>query len=195
MHGHLLADQAPVVGGAGDGGMVLASDEALAYDVRINRVHGGKDRYYHDQIGICGRLDEIQAAVLMVKFKHLSAWNARRRELAQMYNEGLAETPVKTPAELPGAWHTYHQYVIRAPKRDELMEHLKNKGVGNMIYYPVPLHLQKCFSFLGYKEGAFPAAEKAAKETVALPMSAELTYGEVNYVCEAVREFYGVRND
>ncbi len=179
------------LGGAGDGGMVLASDDALAHDVRINRVHGGKDRYYHDQIGICGRLDEIQAAVLLIKFKYLEQWNHRRRAIAALYNQGLQGTPAMTPVEAPGAWHTYHQYVLRVPKRDELMEHLKTKGIGNMIYYPVPLHLQKCFDFLGYKEGSFPVSEKLAKETVALPMSSELTDAEVAEVCEAIRGFYG----
>lgn len=179
------------LGGAGDGGMVLASDDALAHDVRINRVHGGKDRYFHDQIGICGRLDELQAAVLLVKFRHLDAWNQRRRAIAKLYNDGLAGTPAITPVEAAGAWHTYHQYVMRVPKRDELMEHLKTKGVGSMIYYPVPLHLQKCFSFLGYKEGDFPVSERLAKETIALPMSAELTDAEVAEVCSAIRGFYG----
>ncbi len=179
------------LGGAGDGGMVLARDEALAHDVRINRVHGGKDRYFHDQIGICGRLDELQAAVLLIKFKHLEAWNNRRRELASLYNQGLAGTPVTCPVEESGATHTYHQYVLRAPRRDELMEFLKTRGIGNMIYYPVPLHLQKCFSDLGYKEGSFPVSERLAKETVALPMSSELTNSEVSEVCDAVRAFYG----
>lgn len=179
------------LGGAGDGGMVLARDEALAHDVRINRVHGGKDRYYHDQIGICGRLDELQAAVLVIKFRHLDAWNNRRRELASLYNQGLAGTPVTCPIEEPGATHTYHQYVLRVPRRDELMEFLKSRGIGNMIYYPVPLHLQKCFSNLGYKEGSFPVSERLAKETVALPMSSELTNSEVSEVCDAIRMFYG----
>ncbi|MBK6909647.1 MAG: DegT/DnrJ/EryC1/StrS family aminotransferase [bacterium] len=179
------------LGGAGDGGMVLANDDALAHDVRINRVHGGKDRYFHDQIGICGRLDELQAAVLVIKFKHLNEWNERRRDLARQYNEQLAGTPVTTPVEVPGAYHTYHQYCLRAPRRDELMEHLKSKGIGSMIYYPVPLHLQKCFDFLGYKAGDFPVAERLAKEAVALPMSAELTNDEVAEVCDAIRGFYG----
>jgi dTDP-4-amino-4,6-dideoxygalactose transaminase len=179
------------LGGAGDGGMVLTSDEALAYDVRINRVHGGKDRYFHDQIGICGRLDELQAAVLAVKFRYLDKWNERRRAIAKMYDGQLAGTPVTCPVEAPGAYHTYHQYVIRAPKRDDLMEHLKSKGIGNMIYYPIPLHLQKCFDFLGGKPGQFPVSEKLARETVALPMSSELTDTEVREVTKAVREFYG----
>ncbi|MCB9366161.1 MAG: DegT/DnrJ/EryC1/StrS family aminotransferase [Calditrichaeota bacterium] len=178
------------LGGAGDGGMVLARDEALAHDVRINRVHGGKDRYFHDQIGICGRLDELQAAVLQVKFRYLAQWNERRRAIADMYKQGLINTPAICPIETPGAYHTYHQYVIRAPKRDELMEFLKSRGIGSMIYYPVPLHLQKCFSFLGYKEGDFPVSERLAKETLALPMSAELTDDEVMEVCGAVRDFY-----
>ncbi|MCL4304827.1 DegT/DnrJ/EryC1/StrS family aminotransferase [bacterium] len=179
------------LGGAGDGGMVLARDEALAHDVRINRVHGGKDRYFHDQIGICGRLDELQAAVLLVKFRHLEQWNERRRAIAELYKSGLKGLPVTCPVEETGAYHTYHQYVVRVPRRDELMESLKSRGIGSMIYYPVPLHLQKCFSFLGYKEGDFPVSERLSKETVALPMSAELTDAEVAEVCDGVRAFYG----
>lgn len=179
------------LGGAGDGGMVLANDDALAHDVRINRVHGGKDRYFHDQIGICGRLDELQAAVLLIKFRYLEQWNNRRRAIAALYNAGLKGTPAICPVEAPGAWHTYHQYCLRVPKRDELMEYLKTKGIGSMIYYPVPLHLQKCFSFLGYKEGDFPVSERLSKESIALPMSAELTDAEVAEVCDAVRSFYG----
>ena len=133
----------------------------------------------------------MAAAVLVIKFKPLNEWNERRRDLARQYNEQLAGTPVTTPVEVPGAYHTYHQYCLRAPRRDELMEHLKSKGIGSMIYYPVPLHLQKCFDFLGYKAGDFPVAERLAKEAVALPMSAELTNDEVAEVCDAIRGFYG----
>jgi dTDP-4-amino-4,6-dideoxygalactose transaminase len=179
------------LGGAGDGGMVLARDEKLAANVRMDRLHGGKDRYYHDRIGICGRLDELQAAVLLVKFKYLSSWNERRRKLASLYNDMLKGTPVKTPYAAPDAYHTYHQYVIRAPRRDELMAYLRGKGVSCDVYYPVPLHLQNCFSYLGYKQGQFPVSEQLSKDSLALPMSAELTEAGVNEVVASIKEFYG----
>jgi dTDP-4-amino-4,6-dideoxygalactose transaminase len=179
------------LGGAGDGGMVLARDESLATLVRMDRVHGGKDRYYHDRIGICGRLDELQAAVLSVKFKYLNEWNEHRRTMAALYDELLKSTPVKTPPVPDGAYHIYHQYVIRAPRRDELKEHLKNKGIGSDIYYPIPLHLQNCFAYLGYKRGQFPVSEKAAAESLALPINAEISDAGVQTVCAAIREFYG----
>lgn len=179
------------LGGAGDGGMVLARDAALADLVRKDRVHGGHNRYYYDRIGICGRLDELQAAVLSVKFSHLSAWNDHRRTMASLYGKLLAGSPVKTPVELAGAFHIYHQYVIRAPRRDELKEFLRTKGIGSDIYYPVPLHLQKCFAYMGYKQGQFPVAEALAADSLALPISAELSAPGVETVCSAIREFYG----
>lgn len=178
------------LGGAGDGGLVLARDEKLANFVRMDRVHGGHDRYYHDRIGICGRLDELQAAVLSVKFKYLTQWNEHRRKMAALYNELLKPTPVTTPTEPAGAQHIYHQYVIRAPRRDLLRDHLKNCGIGCDIYYPVPLHLQNCFAYLGYKKGQFPVAEKAAEETLALPINAEITEQSVATVCDAIKAFY-----
>ena len=172
--------------------MVLARTEELATLVRMDRLHGGKDRYYHDRIGICGRLDELQAAVLTVKFNHLNEWNEKRRRLAKLYDQMLSRTPVKTPFVAPDAYHTYHQYVISAPKRDELRDHLRAKGIGCEIYYPVPLHLQNCFAYLGYKPGQFPIAERLLRETLALPMCAELTESQVEEVGKAVTEFYGV---
>ena len=179
------------LGGAGDGGMVLTKRAELEKNIRENRVHGGRDRYYHDRIGICGRLDEIQAAVLNVKFKHLNTWNEKRRSNARRYNERLSATPVQTPVEVAGAYHTYHQYVIKAPRRDELMQYLRSKDSGCDIYYPVPLHLQKCFEYLGYKSGQLPVSEALAKETLALPMSAELTENQIDYVTSLISEFYG----
>ena len=179
------------LGGAGDGGMVLARDEDLAKLVRMDRVHGGRDRYYHDRVGICGRLDEVQAAVLLVKMKHLSEWNERRRKTAALYNELLKGTPVTTPAAPSDAYHAYHQYVLHAPRRDELREYLRSREIGCDVYYPVPLHLQPCFAFLGYCKGQFPVAERLCAETLALPMSAELTEAEVEAVTGEIRNFYG----
>jgi dTDP-4-amino-4,6-dideoxygalactose transaminase len=179
------------LGGAGDSGMVLTKHSDLEKNVRENRVHGGRDRYYHDRIGICGRMDEIQAAVLLVKFKHLKAWNERRRALAAHYNECLKGTPVQTPVEVEGAYHTYHQYVIKAPRRDDLMQFLRAKEIGCDIYYPVPLHLQKCFASLGYRAGQLPVAETLAKETLALPMSAQLENKQIDFIADMISEFYG----
>jgi dTDP-4-amino-4,6-dideoxygalactose transaminase len=179
------------LGGAGDGGMVLARSEYTATLIRMDRLHGGKDRYYHDRIGICGRLDELQAAVLLVKFSHLSEWNERRRSLAALYDSLLRDLSVETPQAASNAYHTYHQYVIRVPKRDELRDFLRSKGIGCDVYYPVPLHLQSCFAFLGYKQGQFPIAEQLSRDSLALPMSAELSEAGVLEVVGAIREFYG----
>jgi dTDP-4-amino-4,6-dideoxygalactose transaminase len=179
------------LGGAGDGGMVLTKHAALEKNIRENRVHGGRDRYYHDRIGICGRLDEIQAAVLNVKFARLDAYNEKRRANAKRYNERLNGVPVQTPVEVSGAYHTYHQYVIKAPRRDDLMQYLRSKEVGCDVYYPVPLHLQKCFEFLGYKSGQLPVSEALAKETLALPMSAELSDNQIDFVASTIADFYG----
>jgi len=179
------------LGGAGDGGMVLARDEKHAALVRMDRVHGGRDRYYHDRIGICARLDELQAAVLLVKFAHLMEWNELRRKWARLYDELLSRAPVKIPRVPDDAYHTYHQYVIRAPRRDELRDFLRNRGIACDVYYPVPLHLQNCFGFLGYRRGQFPEAERLAEDSLALPMYAELTESQVETVAGAIAEFYG----
>jgi dTDP-4-amino-4,6-dideoxygalactose transaminase len=179
------------LGGAGDGGMVLARDERLAQLVRTDRLHGGRDRYHHDRVGICGRLDELQAAVLLVKMKYLQQWNEHRRAMAALYNSLLSGLPVQTPFEPAGAWHTYHQYVIRCPRRDALRDRLRERGIGCDVYYPVPLHLQPCFASLGYRPGQLPVAERLSAETLALPISAELDESEIEAVVAAIREFYG----
>jgi dTDP-4-amino-4,6-dideoxygalactose transaminase len=179
------------LGGAGDGGMVLARDDEQAKLVRMDRVHGGRDRYYHDRIGICGRLDEVQAAVLLVKMKHLTAWNEHRRKIAALYNEMLRGTPAITPPVPADAYHTYHQYVIRVPRRDELRDYLRGREIGCDVYYPVPLHLQPCFAFLGGRKGQFPVAERLCGESLALPISAELTEAEAETVAREIRNFFG----
>ncbi len=178
------------IGGAGDGGMVLAKSEALANLVRMDRMHGGRDRYYYDRIGICGRLDEIQAAVLMVKFKYLSEWNERRRAVARLYRERLAGAPVRFQADPADAYHTYHQFVIRVEKRNALRDYLKARNLGCDIYYPVPLHMQPSLSYLGYKPGDFPVAEKLALDSLALPVHAELSDEQVELVAQAIQDFY-----
>lgn len=191
----------------GDAGCVTTNDPALAERVRNLRNHGSARRYYHDEIGWNARMDSIQAVVLRIKLKHLPEWNTRRREIAARYDEmfentGLADTrpsgpeapsalaPVRLLATLPETVHIFHQYVIRVTRRDELKKHLADRGIASEIYYPVPLHLQKCFSYLGYAEGSMPEAEKAAREVLALPIFPELTLEEQQRVVDAISEFY-----
>lgn len=182
------------LGGAGDGGMVVTSDESLATHLRKLRVHGGATEYQHDEIGINSRLDALQAAILRVKLKHLDEWSEARRSKAAIYDELLQEAEragrFVRPFVRVAARHIFHQYVIRAPGyRDELIQHLSAHGVGNKIYYPVPLHLQQCFSYLNYKQGEFPEAERASLETVALPCFPELTEQQQHYVADVLSEF------
>ncbi len=182
------------LGGAGDGGMVTTPDEALADRLRMLRVHGGKARYIHEAVGYNSRLDEVQAAVLRVKLKYVDEWNGERRSRAALYRSGLdGLAPVKAPGAPEGCEHIFHQYVIRTTHRDELKAFLADRQIGSMIYYPVPLHLQPCFRFLGYREGDLPETERAAAEVLALPIFAELTEEEISEACEAIRTFYAGR--
>jgi len=189
------------LGGFGDGGMVLTNDAELGLRLRKLRVHGERDRYYYDEIGGNFRLDALQAAVLRVKLRHLAAWQKKRRDLAEGYGCKFAEAGlvakglVVPPAAVykkngVSEYHTFHQYVIRAKDRDKLQAFLKENGIGTAVFYPLPLHLQKCFASLGYREGAFPVAEKAAGEVLALPIYAELKPTEQDYVVDKIIEFY-----
>jgi len=180
----------------GDAGCATAP-APLAARMRSLRNHGSASRYYHDEIGWNTRLDGIQAAVLRVKLKHLEKWNQQRRERAATYdkllrNSGLLGTSGKLRMlEIrKEAEHIFHQYVVRAERRDELRSFLSERGIGSEVYYPVPLHLQKCFAYLGYREGDLPVSEKAAREVLALPMFAEITEDEQQAVVEAIAEFY-----
>jgi len=180
------------LGGAGDGGMVTTDDEGLAEDLRRLRNHGGRERYYHDDVGINSRLDALQAAVLLVKLRHLDAWSDARIANASRYDSLLAGIEgLVTPSVSEGNRHIYNQYVIRVPRRDELKSFLQESDIGCEIYYPVPLHLQKCFAFLGAAEGDCPEAERAALETLALPIFSELTPEMQAYVAGKISEFYG----
>jgi len=181
----------------GDAGAVTTNDEDLAARVRLLRAHGSRQRYYHEEIGWNSRLDSLQAAVLSVKLKHLEKWNRQRQQHAETYTKffskaGLAGTdsPVRLPSTDPNSSHIYHQYVIRAQRRDELRKFLIDRGIGSEVFYPVPLHRQKCFDYLGYGEGSLPVAEAAAREVLALPMFAELRDDELRTVVNAVAEFY-----
>ncbi len=180
------------LGGYGDGGMIVTQDESLATRLRRLRVHGGLKNYFHDEVGYNSRLDALQAAVLLAKLPHLEKWSSARRRNAAYYDAafaGLAE--VKTPVIDQQNVSIYNQYTLRVVRRDDLQAHLKAKGIGNSIYYPLPLHLQPCFAYLGYREGACPESEKAAKEVLSLPIYPELTEGQLDEVAGAVREFYG----
>ncbi|MHB8055099.1 MAG: DegT/DnrJ/EryC1/StrS family aminotransferase [Candidatus Aminicenantales bacterium] len=189
------------LGGYGDGGMVLTNDAELGLRLKKLRVHGERDRYYYDEIGGNFRLDALQAAVLRVKLRHLAAWQKNRRDLAEGYGCKFAEAGLVAKGLIvpPAAvykktgvseYHTFHQYVIRAKDRDKLQAFLKEQGVGTAVFYPLPLHLQKCFASLGYREGDFPVAEKAAGEVLALPVYAELKPAEQDYVVDKIIEFY-----
>ena len=182
------------LGGAGDGGIMTTNDVGLAARLRTLRVHGSAVEYRHSEVGINSRLDELQAAVLRVKLSHLERWSNQRRKNAQRYDELLTEYQpefaLTTPYVREEARHIFHQYVLRVPEhRDDLVKHLAENGVGTGIYYPIPLHLQECFAFLGYHEGDCPEAERAARETVALPIYPELSEAQQEYVVECVVSF------
>jgi len=189
------------LGGFGDGGMVLTNDEALAQRLKLLRTHGSKNKYFYDSIGGNFRLDALQAAVLRVKLKHLDGWHKSRMQNAVDYDGLFAESGlikrglIQTPATVykdsnVSNYHIYNQYVIRVQKRDELQEFLKSNGVPTAIYYPLPLHLQECFSDLGYKKGDFPVSEKAAEEVLALPIYPELSKQQLEYVVSTIEKFY-----
>jgi dTDP-4-amino-4,6-dideoxygalactose transaminase len=177
------------LGGIGDGGMIVTNDEKLYKRLFIMRNHGSEPKYYHSYVGGNFRLDPIQAAALLVKLPHLDEWSQARRQNAAYYDKKFAGTVVEIPYINPDCTSIYNQYVIRVPKRDEVMGHLREKGIGCEIYYPVPMHLQKCFRYLGYKQGDFPEAEKAAKEVIALPIYPELTDEMKDYVVRHIIEF------
>jgi dTDP-4-amino-4,6-dideoxygalactose transaminase len=180
------------LGAYGEGGMVTTDDGDLAHRVRILRDHGSPERYYHEVIGLNGRLDEIQAAVLRAKLPHLADWNARRRAHAARYADLLADVEgVTLPDIAPYAEHVFHLYVVRVAQRDELRAYLRERDIGAGIHYPVPCHLQPAFRQLGYKGGDLPVTEKVVGEILSLPMYAELTDGQQVYVADAIREFYG----
>jgi len=178
------------LGAYGDGGMVVTNDATLAEKVDILRRQGSKKKYHAEVLGFNSRLDSLQAAILGVKLKYLDQWNEARRQIAQRYNELLSGLPVTTPYESPDVYHVYHQYTIRAPQRDVLAAYLKEQGIGTMVYYPVPLHLQGLYASLGYGEGSLAVSEAASREVLSLPMYPELTEEQQAGIAEAVRKFY-----
>lgn len=176
------------LGAYGDAGMIVTDDEGLAAHLRMLRFHGCKTKYYHDEIGYNSRMDEIQAAILRVKFKHIDEWNAARREKAQIYNELLAGLSLTLPGIDPEGTPVFHLYVLRTDKREKLMAALKEQGIGTAIYYPVPLHLQRVFRDLGYREGDLPVAEKACSQAMALPCFPELTLEQQKEVVAVIKK-------
>ncbi len=180
------------LGAYGDGGMVVTQDERLATALRKLRTHGGLRTYYHDMVGYNSRLDTLQAVVLQAKLPHLQGWSRKRAENAAYYTAALGDVPeVVTPYIEPANTCIFNQYTVRVPRRDELQNYLKQQGIGTSIYYPLPLHLQACFAYLGYKQGACPEAEKAAAEVLSVPIYPELTRQQLDRVIGAIRAFYG----
>jgi dTDP-4-amino-4,6-dideoxygalactose transaminase len=176
------------LGAYGEGGIITTSDPEIAKRCRMLRDHGQSAKYYHALMGVNGRLDEIQAAVLKVKLPHLDEWNEKRRSIAEAYNAGLPPQLVK-PVELPWAKHVYYVYVVRTPERDQFREWLESKGVGTGIHFPIPVHLQEAWRQYGGEEYSLPVVEKIAGEIVSLPMYPELSEEEVDYISECTREY------
>jgi dTDP-4-amino-4,6-dideoxygalactose transaminase len=187
----------------GDAGLVTTNSPEMAAHVRRLRNHGMPRRYVHEELGWNSRLDAIQAAILRVKLKYVQGWNEARRQRAARYDQlfaaaGLTSTggqpenaaPIQLPQTSEPAYHVFHQYVVRTYRREELREFLSARKIGTEIYYPIPLHLQPCFAYLGYREGDFPQAERAAKEVLALPMFPELTQEEQRWVVKSIADFY-----
>jgi len=180
------------LGAYGDGGMMLTQDEGLATRLKRLRVHGGAKTYFHDEVGYNSRLDALQAVVLSAKLPHLEAWSAKRRANAAYYDAAFADlADVQTPYVEPCNVSIFNQYTLRVARRDDLQSFLKERGIGNSIYYPLPLHLQPCFAYLGYKAGSCPEAERAAGEVISLPIYPELMQSQLDEVIAAVRAFYG----
>lgn len=181
------------LGGFGEGGMLTTKDAALADKLKALRVHGAREKYYHEWIGINSRLDAIQAAVLRVKLQYLDFWTERRRQNADLYRQLISDLDIPVRALQANSYqtrHIYNQFVIRAEQRNELRAYLRVQGIGSEVYYPVPMHLQKCFAGLGYKAGDFPVSERLANESLALPIYPELHAEDIEYICRTIKMFY-----
>ncbi|SPE52419.1 Pleiotropic regulatory protein [Verrucomicrobia bacterium] len=178
------------LGAYGEGGALVTNNAAFAARARALREHGSTQRYYHDEVGYNYRMEGIQGAVLRIKLRHLATWTRERRRVAQRYHQLLEDTPLQLPREADYAQSAYHLYVVRHPRRDELKKHLEANQVGCALHYPLPLHLQKCYAFLGHKPGDFPVAEKAARECLSLPIYPELTEAQIQRVSEVIHDFF-----
>jgi dTDP-4-amino-4,6-dideoxygalactose transaminase len=177
------------LGACGEAGALVTDSPEFAKRAGTLREHGSSTRYYHEEVGYNYRMEGIQGAVLGVKLPHLPAWTAARRRVAHKYHQFLTSTPLTLPTEEPWGQSVFHLYVVRHPKRDGLFEHLKENGIGSALHYPRPLHLQECFAELGYKEGDFPVAERAANECLSLPIFPELTDAQIAYVAATISGF------
>jgi dTDP-4-amino-4,6-dideoxygalactose transaminase len=177
------------LGAYGDGGLVLTNDEAVRDRVVKYRFHGSGGGYHYAEVGYCSRLDALQAAILRVKLRHLPAWTDARRQHAALYVQALAGSRASLPVEMPGAFHTYHQFTIRHPQRDKLKAFLAARGIDSGVYYDLPLHLQHAYASLGHSRGDFPVSERVADQVLSLPVHPELTAEQVRYVAAAVGEF------
>ena len=178
------------LGAYGEAGMITTNDDGLAQKMRMLRDHGSSQRYHHELIGLNGRLDEIQAAVLRAKLAHLESWNEQRRANAAHYAKLLSDLEVIVPEVADYAEHVFHLYAVRVPRRDELKQYLQERGVGTGIHYPIPCHLQPAFRSLGYRQGDLPTTEQVADEILSLPMYAELTAKQCVYVVNTIRRFH-----
>jgi len=180
------------LGGYGDGGMMVTQSDEIATRLRRLRVHGGMKTYYHEEVGYNSRLDALQAAVLSAKMVSLASWSAARRKNAAYYDAAFADLDdVRTPTIDPANESIYNQYTLRVARRDALQTQLREKQIGSAVYYPLSLHLQPCFEYLGYKRGAFPESERASQEVISLPVYPELRQSQLDEVIDAVRGFYG----
>ena len=180
------------LGGFGDGGMIVTQNDEIATRLKRLRVHGGMKTYYHEEVGYNSRLDALQAAILGAKMPSLASWSAARRKNAEYYNKAFADLDdVRTPTIDPANESIYNQYTLRVAKRDGLQAHLKDRQIGTAVYYPLSLHLQPCFEYLGYKRGALPESERASQEAISLPVFPELQQSQLDEVIDAVRSFYG----
>jgi len=177
------------LGGFGDGGMVTCNSDELAEKINMLRIHGGKPKNYYSIIGINGRLDTIQASILIKKLRHIDLWNEDRRQKASYYTKQIEGLDLIPPKTINVNKHVFHLYVIRLKERDRLVEHLKASNIGCAVHYPIPQHLQKCLEHLGYKEGDMPEAERAAKEILAIPIFPEITKEEQDYIISTINGF------
>ena len=180
------------LGGYGDGGMMVTQDETIFNRLMRLRMHGSLKTYFHEEVGYNSRLDALQAAILSAKLPYLASWSAKRRDNAAFYNAAFADvSDIVTPFTEPVSESIFNQYTIRVQRRDDLKAHLAAKGIGHSVYYPLPLHLQPCFAYLGYKQGAFPESEKASHQVLSLPIYPELTQAQLDEVVAGVRSFFG----
>ncbi|TFH64172.1 MAG: DegT/DnrJ/EryC1/StrS family aminotransferase, partial [Candidatus Zixiibacteriota bacterium] len=177
------------LGAPGDGGMIVTNSEKLNERLRRLKAHGARVKYFHDEVGYNSRLDTLHAAILHTKLPHLDGWSAARRKNAAYYDQRFARSSLRMPKAAEYAYHIYNQYTLRVDNRDALRDHLKEQGIGFEIYYPAPLHLQKCFQYLGYREGDLPVAERDARQVISIPIYPQLREDEREFVADTVLKF------